>query len=165
MSYTNMRLANRIDLFLDGAQNIPPYSGHLHRLQDMILKSPFDNPGRTKNILSRAKMVTCGDHGITVVFKKMDLKLAGIRQEHLSFKNTSCIARSNETHFVLHSGRDECSTQILSESDLANSILVNRIDETTLDLDDDDDGSAISADMYAASGYLIDDTQDRKSVV
>ncbi|CAH1787471.1 unnamed protein product [Owenia fusiformis] len=168
-SYSSISVANHIDLDLgelpvvEEAHDVPknpilPMDSFLtmvnkDRSRPGSHVSPFDSVSKTQVAIQQAINIQCDKSHLVVSLRKPILQMIGMDAGHLSLSDTSCIARSNMTHFILESPFTGCGTKRREDADgvaYANSIKV-------LPIDDEYSGSHGNPPDHSGMGMMFSD--------
>jgi len=151
VSYTNVQLANRFRLTVNGAAALKKLNTREDELALPSNVNPFSQPEKTHVAVLQNKRISCLVEDMLIVLSKRQLQAYGVQRSQLTLLDPSCIASENQTHYLLSTRLTDCGTYKRESNGIVfyqNAILVRNMnwpsssssDVRMMD-DDDEEGS------------------------
>ncbi|KAF6721996.1 Transforming growth factor beta receptor type 3 [Oryzias melastigma] len=144
-SYTSAAVANHFSVTLKepeavssiehpGPEFVPFSSSFLPPFSDGLLPDPSEQPDQQGLVV--AHVVLCEDDKMVVGIEKEKLKEKGFNNPVLTFRDSSCKATTNATHYILETPLHGCQTFEFPLPDSTKSLLLNSVSVYNVEIND-----------------------------
>ncbi|XP_024134208.1 transforming growth factor beta receptor type 3 [Oryzias melastigma] len=144
-SYTSAAVANHFSVTLKepeavssiehpGPEFVPFSSSFLPPFSDGLLPDPSEQPDHQGLVV--AHVVLCEDDKMVVGIEKEKLKEKGFNNPVLTFRDSSCKATTNATHYILETPLHGCQTIEFPLPDSTKSLLLNSVSVYNVEIND-----------------------------